>query len=365
MFQSFRASAPPLGHGRRCWKMKSQKKIQDDLCENLKWLLFLMYKCKWLPFWNLVHQVRSGDIWCFWFAMSWSSIWLVEDQLTTPSIFEPPLFAKKIHGADMKKMLRTWQSKGSCRTVECLSYLSKSSVDLKDGLKMIDFVNPRSINDQTKLLHVLLILRFGLSVQAPLAPLLCRMEWGASTFGHQTLRISYVGSRHQNPGHQDLSGESHLIVSHSHVSRIIHGNQDRLGIPCWEDLVSLGANASIQNMRFSWIWGFQLACFWSWEMPSIYRSFHDVPSFPHKFRGAEIVYICTVTYTSHKYLAHDSRYLFRCRKLPWAVDSREMALKHLLAQSLCPREWTCNDNSTRYHWQHIPTPTLYCPARGY
>lgn len=104
---------------------------------------------------------------------------------------------------------------------------------------------------------------------------------GASTFGHQTLRISYVDPATKiQVINEDLSGESHLIVSHSHVSRIIHGNQDRLGIPCWEGLVSLGANASIQNMRFSWIWGFQLASFWSWEMPSIYRSFHDVPSFP-------------------------------------------------------------------------------------
>ena len=136
-----------------------------------------MYKCKWLLSGiYIVHQVRSGDIWCFWFAATfWSSIWLTEDQLTTPSIFEPPLFAKKIHGADMKKMLRTWQSKGSCRTVECLSYLSSGFEGwFKVDLRFLASLNPCSVNDQTS--PCFPDLRFGLSVQASPAPLLCRME---------------------------------------------------------------------------------------------------------------------------------------------------------------------------------------------
>ena len=57
---------------------------------------------------------------------------------------------------------------------------------------------------------------------------------------------------------------------------------------------------------------------------------------PHKFRGAEIVYICTVTYTSHKYLAQqipDISSGVESYKLPTTVDSREMPLKHL-AQGL-------------------------------
>ena len=119
----------------------------------------------------------------------------------------------------------------------------------KDDLRFLGSMNPCSVNDQTPPCFADFTL-WPFRAGFPCSPALQDGK-GASTFGHQTLRISYVGSRHQNPGHQDLSGESHLIVSHSHVSRIIHGNQDRLGIPCWEDLVSLGANASIQNTRFS------------------------------------------------------------------------------------------------------------------
>ena len=92
----------------------------------------------------------------------------------------------------------------------------------------------------------------------------------------------------------------------------------------------------MQNMRFSWIWGFQLASFWKLRnaihLPVIpWRSV-----IPHKFRGAEIVYICTVTYTSHKYLAQqipDISSGVESYKLPTTVDSREMPLKHL-AQGL-------------------------------
>ena len=118
----------------------------------------------------------------------------------------------------------------------------------KDDLRFLGSLNPCSVNDQTP--PCFADLRFGLSVQASPAPLLCRME-RSQHFQSPNTPNFICRSRHQNPGHQDLSGESHLLVSHSHVSRIIHGNQDRLGIPCWEDLVSLGANASIQNMRFS------------------------------------------------------------------------------------------------------------------
>ena len=142
---------------------------------------------------------------------------------------------------------------------------------LKDDLRYLSSLNPCIINDRTPCFVDLL---FGLSVQASLGS--TALQDGK---GHR--------SQQQHPGHQNLSGgeSSHntppetnssplkiglnapkghycsiptihfqvlclLVsgrVSHSHVSRIIHGNQDRLGIPCWEDLVSLGANASIQR----------------------------------------------------------------------------------------------------------------------
>lgn len=142
----------------------------------------------------------------------------------------------------------------------------------------------------TKLLHVLLIYFSAFPCKLPLLP--CFAGWKRSQHFRSPNTPNFIcRSRHQNPGHQDLSGESHLIVSHSHVSRIIHGNQDRLGIPCWEDLVSLGANASIQNMRFSWIWGL------NWQVFGVEKCHpftgHSMTfRHSHKFRGAEIAYIC-------------------------------------------------------------------------
>ena len=77
--------------------------------------------------------------------------------------------------------------------------------------------------------------------------------------------------------------------------------------------------------------------FWSWEMPSIYRSFQVVPSFPQIPSCGNSIH--------HKYLTHDSRYLFRCRKLPWAVDSREMPLKHLLCRhNADTKSWSVQEN---------------------